>query len=850
MKVGKLLLWTFLLTLILWGVLSWPLPRYASSGIPALHHNIAKEAPRLMIPGDHLQFLYHLWLAKDTFEGNTKLFYNSYEFNTGNEEERYEPSMRYYLPFSLIFSITSLNGNQAFGWNATSFVSLWISLVFSWLLVRRYTKSISIAILASAITLAIPYRWIALMGGSPTGLAMMWAPLIFYGLDVMVRDKKAWGAVLAGASLFLAGWCDPHVVFFAGLAAPFWCILTRLFNSDKFWPDKPEMLKLTKAAAPLIVFAVLIIIQAHGIKSGLKDTTISREKHRPIHEIAINSPRLSGSVKPAYHEVEGRIYVGAFLLILLSAAITCMFLRRKEIPVRILITAALLYLAVISIIVLATGTNNPGRIKAWEFLINLIPPYGKIRQPTKIFIILPPILTVLTCIVLPYLLEAISIKKKQPIVCFVIGIALLADYGARINPTICLLDKKEHAYKAIDEDAKNNNLPSHILALPLWPGNSHWTSLNQYYMSLYRMRMINGYRPTRREKYFEDVYLRFESFNSGGYSDNQLENLLGRGINYIVLHENAFPEKVSPFSVSHTLHQLLLHPRIKLLSQDGPVWAFKIVNAQQGTHKNMPDWSKHSSARLWQAENSCTNAAIQISPDTSANKYAVLPGKSAIAASSPYSITYFPKLCYITRLRGKGRVCSRILIEGQIISKKELSVKSDKEWTWHKISIPNFSGYKTIQLEIQPKDDPIDIDLIIMATEDWNFFKKNKNIVIPAPTFFHAGYTDLNTDEVVFNPDTEPAEGVSFYGPKLPVPAGRYKIYINYQTDAVDGTVLGKISSRYPYGKVSPTQIIAGQPAMFSYEQDCNLRLAIDMSYSRKASLRIKDITIEPVSSE
>ncbi len=50
-------------------------------------------------------------------------------------------------------------------------------------------------------------------------------------------------------------------------------------------------------------------------------------------------------------------------------------------------------------------------------------------------------------------------------------------------------------YSAIKIDAKSQNVKPHIMVIPLWPGDSAFSSIYQHYVSIYNIRMINGYCP-------------------------------------------------------------------------------------------------------------------------------------------------------------------------------------------------------------------------------------------------------------------------------------------------------------------------------------------------------------------
>ncbi|MBL7076066.1 MAG: hypothetical protein ISS31_01215 [Kiritimatiellae bacterium] len=857
MKHTKIVLGTLLLTLLVWGYTSWPLAGRFGSGIPAAHHSSEVRADRAMIAGDHLQFLYHLWLAKDTFCGPTPLFYNTYEFNTGDDEARKDTGKRYYLPFSLLFILGALGGNQALGWNLMGLVALWLTALFTWMLARRYTPSGGGATLAALVAIAFPYRWFTLMGGSPTGLAMMWVPMIYYGLDVAIRDHKPWGAILAGAALSLSEWSDPHITFFAGLTTPFWCVLSYIHHHRGKWlPTAREIRSYVIALSPLLLFGLLMVWQARRVQVGLQATAIG-DKARPILDVAINSPAIRGAFTFDYIGVHSQIYTGylsAALLVvglfILLATTIYRWRMGEDADGRACLVAVLLGLAVVGIVVLALGTKNPGGERAWRLLTRVLPPYGKIRQPAKIFAILPVLLAMAYALALPPLLRKIVPQQRvRAGVWSVIAAALLFDYAHHTNPVISLLDREQGAYAAIAEDADTESYHGHLLAIPLWPGNSHWSSLNQYYVSLYRLRMVNGYRPTPRTDY-QDYIRQFESFNKGSFDHAQLAELQERGIHYLVLHENAFPEKVSPFAVSDVLHKMLAHPRLALLAQDGPVWAFKIVPAPQGVYAELPDWRYDFPCRLWQGERSLHEGG-EILPSfddkTSANYFLRLPGPKTQMTLHEYPILYSPGLCYLVRMRGTGG-CRGTVLQGGT-SQQPVSLALTDTWEWYTVPIAAFTGYPRTSLQLTPERGRTDIDLVILATDTWPVEGLTQPLDLPAALFFHAGHIDLESGAVVLDPDREPADYI-FYGPKLPLPAGQYRITIDYESPAPAGTKLASVRARYPSGHVEPPELIAGTPAEFTYDLKTNLRLSIDLGYTRAAPLRVKSVVIAPVPEE
>jgi hypothetical protein len=842
MKRFPVILGTALLALLLGCILSWPLPRVAGTGIATSAFTAEERCERAMVPGDHLQFLYHLWLGKDALFGPTPLFHNLYEFNTGDDAERASASMRYYLPFSLSFAFFSLFASQAGAWNLTQLAALWATAFFTWKIARRFTDSLPALLVAAAVSVSLPYRWFTILSGSPTGLAMMWIPIALYGVMRWAVDGRTSGALLAGAALYLAGWSDPHTVFFGALAAPCWALFVWAYFHERMIPSRGEIARLLRTSWPLILFVLLIAAQALMTQRGLSDTEVHRD-HRPFAVIAFHSPRMADFLGGSPAGVGSQVYLGWTLLAVWAAglAATAAAWMRAAAGRRRLLVLLLFAAGTAGVALLATGLNIPGGERTWRALIRILPPYGKIRQPAKIFVLMPTLLAVGSAAVLPALLAPLQRRRWKMAAGIAMCAVLALEVGARLRPLICLLDPAQEAYAAVVRDAREHGRRAHILALPIWPGDSHWTSINLYYASVYRIRMVNGYRPTARQTYVDEIYRFYESLNQGAVFDEQLDDLLRRGVHYLVVHEDAFPEKVSPYPVYFLLQSLLANPRIEFLERDGPVWAFRVAEQPSAGAAAGPGGAPRFPARLWQAERAAhSNAVVVADADSSGHRHLRLDGPGAGLRTPTYPLGHVEGLCYFARVRG-GEALARVRIAGA--PGAEAPVSTDDAWRWMAIPIPPFDGYRKCLFEIEAVSGAVDVDLAFLSTDAWDPADPPLPVEFSAPLFFHAGYTDIEAGEVVLHPDREAADAI-FYGPKLPFPAGRYEVELVFDSGAPDGVKLGTLRSRYPHTRAEPVAVQAGEPAVLTCAHTTNLRLAIDFVYSRAAEIRIRSMII------
>lgn len=858
MSAQRRFLISLAVSLLVWAVYSWPLPLQVSHAIPSSAQNTEPRHVRTMIAGDHLQLLYQFWLAGDMIRGKTPLFHNLYEFNTGADSDRYQ-FRTHYLPFSFVYLLGELAGGRAFGWNFAGFISLWLTYYLTWLLIRRYVRDDGIAAAAALVGLAFPFRWINLLGGSPMGYAMVWAPTLLLGIDMALRDRRMAGGWLAGLAVLFSAWTDSHMFFFAVLLVPAWCLVTLLVEAGSDTDRNPAIRLLVwrgirtlwpVALLTLAAFAISQATMSKGTGAAMNDGG------RSLVEVNMFSPRWTGLFRWNDAGVSGQIYFGYALLALLAAGGLVLLLRaiRRE-PQdgqsgwRPLLLFTLLAVSVAGILALALGTNGPLHGKLLWLARKIIPPYTMIRQPAKIFCLLPSLLALMAALSWSALALKTSRKTLLKWGLLIWSLVLAVEYRSIVSPTLCRLDLDQAAYKAVADDAAAAQVAPRILALPLWPGDSHWASLYEHYVSLYRIRMINGYHPIVQKNYMDEIFQRLEGVNKGWLPDEQLAFLQQAGIRYIVLHENAFPEKVSPFPVGFTLRRLLDHPRLRLLANAGEIWAFKITGtAEPKPQSALPDCALSFPARRWEAESLMgpgMSAAGGEAPDRP--RHAVLQQATDRIETRSLRTPASPDLAWLLRVRGEGTLAASLLENGLEGAATQIVAVSASQWSWITVPLKMTTPYAAVAGRFKTLQGTVAVDMISLIAGTWTAPAPGESLTIPASCFFHAGYTLPLTGEVVLRAGRDPAD-VVFYGLRLPLEPGVYSAELIFATAAPGGVGLGQWmagSGKTAYKKTVPVR--AGQPAVCSWDQVDNRPCSLEFRFAGTADLRIRAVRLTRV---
>lgn len=146
----------------------------------------------------------------------------------------------------------------------------------------------------------------------------------------------------------------------------------------------------------------------------------------------------------------------------------------------------------------------------------------------------------------------------------------LKDFNILKPMGINILDKGQDTYTYVKENIGDGLL----LEIPLWPGDSHQSSLYQHYIMLDRVNRVNGCSPLVLKEYIDTVFEPLAPINQGRLGRKQYETLLEMGVKYITVHDNRdiFLEKVSPFVPLTTVRRLQNSPYLEFIDIDNTMY--------------------------------------------------------------------------------------------------------------------------------------------------------------------------------------------------------------------------------------------------------------------------------------
>lgn len=795
-KTTQLLL-IFLFFAFLGVIYSWPLALHLFDAIPYSYDQNPTYKTAFMFQGDHLQALYHFMLLKDAALGYIDWFTNPYEFATVSQP----PIMStYFLPLSII-CLPFLFISETLAYNIFIILAMGAGGLAMYLWAKELTGSSMAGFFAGIVFNVAPLRLVELFGGHPAGHAIFLFPLSLYFFDRAVKEKSLLCSGLGGASaLVLAlqyNYFSYYLLMFLLVYIP-WRLIPPIRASFKEGRGADEIKRLALVGVPFAVgiFATL------GWMLYFKKKVVSTatfEGGRTMGEVALYSPKLSAIWSPG---LDWSVYLGIPLCIALVWVLASPFLsnvRYKRDTLFFGIVFAVTY-------ILAFGVTLNGAIPLYSLFYEYFPYFNMSRSPVKIMVITISTLSILVAFFVAW--SETIIKWKTGMRLLVVGLLLLTvvDYHPRRDIGLSVLDRNNKIYELMASEADGKK----SLNIPLWPGESSWSSIYQYYAVKNRVAMINGYSPIVSKSYIDQVFWPLFTVNSGDLDESQVKLLKKMGVGYIIFHEEAYPPKVSAFPQSMALKRLHMSPFLELAGEEAPLTLFRLTD-------NSPKELKTSEVTspmglLFQSE-SLVRINGKPEEDADAGNGVALVYESAggekIINAGPYMT--FPTGTYRVTFRVKvsDNSSSEPLVrldvagdQGRVVLAEKIIRGSDftasDEYQDFSLEYTLYEGIAW-QVEFRPYllgRGKIYIDSVYVIFADradpaWQY---------EAEQMYYTGKIEKDDDAngglaVVSTPGRDPAD-VMMRGPNRVYEAGEYTARFRLKTQKINGTgIVAKISA-------------------------------------------------------
>ncbi len=360
---------------------------------------------------------------------------------------------------------------------------------------------------------------------------------------------------------------------------------------------------------------------------------------------------------------------------------------------------------------LALGSRAPQWMPLYRVAFEVVPFFGMIRQPTK-FVAVAGLALALVAGFGTEVLRRRLAGRLGAFAAVAVLAAVLVDYRNLVPFGLSALPAENQVYSAVADRARGTNL----LELPLWPGDSHYSSLYLYWALRTGVPTVNGYSPFAPRDYVEKVDRPLETMNLGEMSEAQ-HRLLGElGVRFVTLHRDTFPPKVSAYPYRYSLALLRRNPNLEFVVEDRGAYLFAL---REGGYRPWEGTAPSPLGVFYEAE-SLLGASERIAEDAASGGTLV----RGAMTDPPFPAMFGPRRTFPRgqyqarfRLRGSGRVDvaasggRQVLVSAPVasaeLSEAVVTFELDEPQSLEFRAWPGWTGPLDVDWVLVEKTDPV-----------------------------------------------------------------------------------------------------------------------------------------------
>lgn len=781
-----------------------PVLKESAKGIPYTKTPMQGWENVEMYQGDHIQLYYHYWMAYDYLFTGGNFWQNPYEFSYS--DIKVFTSRRVFL--CVLYVLFALIGGPLWAYNMLTLSAVFLAGLCTFYFVKYLLKSTMAGLIAGVMFASFPYGLGQLFGGHPNGFLLWMIPLIFLWSHRLLEEGKMRYALYLLPLIATFAYIEYHLLYYTFLLyPPYWAGVI----AQKIIRSKTSVFTTLKKMLPALLALGFVCAVGAAILFYIKHVEIgtSTEKAgRTIQEVAIYSPHHSNFWRKINPDLERNIYLGyiSFALSLAGLFVLCvkMFASHAK-PARLktffLSDMAFIYFAGLFGVATVLCLGLSVRIPLYKLLYYTVPYFNYSRNPSRIFVYAMLAMGVLSGYVFITLRawfdrHAPKLKKiTGPVLCAGIIAVNVIDFAPELPVGISLVDPDNTIYKYVKE---NINEGEKTFMVPLWPGDSAWSSIYMYYMTLTRVKAINGYYPLVPERYITEVFNRLFSVNVGELSTQQVKILKDQNVRFVIVHQDTFPKKVSHYPSFDTVERLKNNPALTYLATDRTMHLFEL--------KHNPDLKPVTvvpACGMYYEECHLATKSAVVEDSTASNKRALefdKPGKmdqpliwgtKQILPAGHYKVTYRVKSESADNTFKLAVFDNTVAKEFTQIASKKVSDNAPTDWTYITLDVvsntpfqPDYRIYKTGTQKLW-------LDNIYITRTGY----EGELEFLEAEDTFTAVNTSIVTDPeasgtlaAVVNPDfVHKTRFEAVYGPYRRFAKGNYVLNVRYKCSKAAG---------------------------------------------------------------
>lgn len=324
---------------------------------------------------------------------------------------------------------------------------------------------------------------------------------------------------------------------------------------------------------------------------------------RGLDEVRLFSPRLGDLFDPANVHMERLIYFGWALGGLALLGLLMLVLNRPRRADQAGLASLWAGLGLLFTL-LCLGPSLPA-LPLYQALYKFMPYFNFPRVPGRLIIFAVLMWALLAGWALRELSAAWrrGAAWRRPALGVGVGAAVLLSIWPPTPAGVCLLPPAGPVEEAIRREMPQGPRgQARLLGLPIWPGDSHQSSIYELTMARTGAAMVNGYSPVVARAYVEQVFSPLYPLDLGLVDAPALQTLERLQVPLVAFHDDdlVYPRKISPFPPALARNRLLASGAFTLETQAGNV--FLLRRQAQAAPDPSPGRVVSPVVSLWEAE--------------------------------------------------------------------------------------------------------------------------------------------------------------------------------------------------------------------------------------------------------
>jgi hypothetical protein len=188
-----------------------------------------------------------------------------------------------------------------------------------------------------------------------------------------------------------------------------------------------------------------------------------------------------------------------------------------------------------------------------------------------------------------------------------------------------------------------------------------------------------------------------------------------------------------------------------------------------------------------------------------------------------------------------GQGALRVAIRGVDQESAVTNLTAHFSGNWGYIDVPEKRDDSKWHIRAEGMHGKVRVGFMSVVARDWPpIWNAGQTETMSAATFFHAGYSDPVKGIVTLEPDRV-AQDVVFYGPRMPLSPGRYRVELFWDAAVSPETSVG-LWKIIPGG--AEVDVVAGRPTVLEFDWTDEGLFAAGFYFYRQAAVILREVRL------